>query len=287
MPACFFVTDLHGDESRYAKLFAAVREERPRALFLGGDLLPTAGFRAAPGSGGSLDFVGDFLAPAFLRLARDLGAARPEVFLILGNDDPRAEEPAIRAAAVEGAWRYAHWACHAFDRWQVLGYSFVPPTPFLNKDWERYDVSRYVDPGCVPPEEGFHSAPVSEREAPYSTIRDDLEVLTAGRDLENAILLFHAPPYRTPLDRLAHPSRAGDHVSADAHVGSIAIRRFLEDRGPLLSLHGHIHESARLSGAWRCRVGRTHALGAAHDGPELALVRFDPDAPEGATRTLI
>jgi len=32
----------------------------------------------------------------------------------------------------------------------------VPPTPFLLKDWEKYDVSAYVDPGCVSPEEGYH-----------------------------------------------------------------------------------------------------------------------------------
>jgi len=34
-------------------------------------------------------------------------------------------------------------------------------------------------------------------------------------------------------------------------VGSIAVRRFIEERQPLLTLHGHIHESARLTGDWR------------------------------------
>ncbi|HEX7077854.1 MAG TPA: metallophosphoesterase [Candidatus Eisenbacteria bacterium] len=286
MGSCFFVSDLHGDETRYRKLLAAIRAERPRGVFLGGDLLPTAGFYAAPG-GPSLDFVSGFLVPSFLGLARDLGPDRPEVFLIFGNDDPRSEEGAVRAAAEEGAWHYVHWECHAFGRHQVLGYSFVPPTPFLNKDWERYDVSRYVDPGCVPPEEGFHTAPVSDQEASRSTIGDDLDVLMHDRDLTNAILLFHAPPYRTPLDLMEGEGRTVDHASADPHVGSIAVLRFLEDRQPLLSLHGHIHEAARVSGAWRCRIGRTHALGGAHDGPELALVRFDPDAPEEATRVLI
>jgi Icc-related predicted phosphoesterase len=75
-------------------------------------------------------------------------------------------------------------------------------------------------------------------------------------------------------------------VPFDPHVGSIAIRRFLEERGPRISLHGHIHEAARLTGTWRTMVGRTHAFTAAHDGPELALVRFDPQRPEDATREL-
>jgi len=42
-----------------------------------------------------------------------------------------------------------------------------------------------------------------------------------------------------------------------------------------VTLHGHVHESARLTGAWQDRIGRTVCLSAAHDGPELALVRFD------------
>jgi Icc-related predicted phosphoesterase len=73
----------------------------------------------------------------------------------------------------------------------------------------------------------------------------------------------------------------------DVHVGSIAIRRFIEERQPLLTLHGHVHESARLSGSWRDRIGATHCFSAAHDGPELAVVRFDPGKPERAIRPLL
>ena len=52
-------------------------------------------------------------------------------------------------------------------------------------------------------------------------------------------------------------------------------------------LHGHIHESPRLTGKWRQQIGRTHAFTAAHDGPELALVRFDLDDLDNATRELL
>jgi len=68
------------------------------------------------------------------------------------------------------------------------------------------------------------------------------------------------------------------------HVGSIAVRRFIETRQPHLTLHGHIHESARLTGSWRDRIGRTLLLSAAHDGPELALIRFDLEHPGNAIR---
>jgi Icc-related predicted phosphoesterase len=78
-----------------------------------------------------------------------------------------------------------------------------------------------------------------------------------------------------------------DHVPLDVHVGSIAIRRFIEERQPLVTLHGHIHESARLTRAWRQAIGRTACLTAAHDGPALALVDFDPHRPEAASRRLL
>jgi Icc-related predicted phosphoesterase len=78
-----------------------------------------------------------------------------------------------------------------------------------------------------------------------------------------------------------------DHVPLDCHLGSIAVRRFIKARQPLLTLHGHVHESARISGSWRDRIGRTHCFSAAHDGPELSLVRFDPDSLDAATRELI
>jgi Icc-related predicted phosphoesterase len=287
VPGCFFVSDLHGDESRYRKLFDAIDRERPAGVFLGGDLLPSGAFSLAGPPTPHRDFVGGFLAAGFIGLRDRLGAARPEVFLILGNDDARVEEAAVLEAAGRGAWHYAHSRRLAFGTHDVYGYAFVPPTPFLLKDWERYDVSRFVDPGCVSPEEGRRTVPVAEREARYATIAQELAALAGDASLERAIFLIHAPPHDTPLDRAALDGRMVDHVPLDVHVGSIAVRRFIEARQPLVTLHGHVHEAARLTGAWRCTIGRTHALSAAHDGPELALVRFDPEAPGRATRELI
>lgn len=288
MPACFFATDLHGDIARYGKLLAAVERERPAALFLGGDLLP-GGFGLGGMALGHRDFVNDFLVAELRRLHAALGAQRPRVFAILGNDDPRVEEAAVRAAAAEAdpVWEYVHDRRVAFGRFTVYGYACIPPSPFPLKDWERYDVSRYVDPGAVSPEEGMRTVPISEAEAKWSTIRDDLQALTDADDLSRAILLCHAPPYDTPLDRAALDGRSVDYAPLDVHVGSIALRRLIEARQPLLTLHGHVHEAVRLTGEWRVRLGRTWAFGGAHDGPELALIRFDPDDPASATRALL
>ena len=78
-----------------------------------------------------------------------------------------------------------------------------------------------------------------------------------------------------------------DHAPLDVNAGSIAIQRFIKKKQPFLTLHGHIHESARITGHWKERFGGTYSFTAAHDGPELALVRFDTENLENASRELI
>jgi Icc-related predicted phosphoesterase len=287
MHHCFFVTDLHGRIPRYRQLFEMIEKEPPGAVFLGGDLMPSGMMTLTNGAHLIDDFFHDFLQPEFSRLRNRLGPSYPEVFIILGNDDRRCDEILFQEEEKNGLWHYMHNKQVGFGPFRVYGYACVPPTPFLLKDWERYDVSRYVDPGCVPPEEGYRTVEVHKDLITYSTIQNDLAQLTGDDDLSNAIFLFHTPPYQTHLDRAALDGKKIEHVPLDVHVGSIAVKRFLEDRNPLISLHGHVHESARITGHWQDRIGQTHALSAAHDGPELALVRFSPDTPETCDRLLL
>ncbi len=286
-PTCIFVSDLHGRIDRYQKLFRIIRDERPRMVFLGGDLFPSFFTHGVAGSSVRDDFLNEFLVPGFDEIRRVLSDAYPAVFLILGNDDLRAEEAGIMNVARSGLWHYMHNAGSEAGGRPVYGYACVPPTPFRLKDWERYDVSRFVDVGCVSPEEGTRSTHVDISEIRYGSIRKDLEKLTMEKDLEKAIVLFHAPPYDTALDRAALDGVVVDHVVVDLHIGSIAIRRFIEERQPLLTLHGHVHESARITGRWRDKIGETHVFSAAHDGPELAVVRFAPEDLESAERELL
>jgi Icc-related predicted phosphoesterase len=287
LTTCFFVSDLHGRIDRYQKLFHAIGEERPRAVFLGGDLLPMEWASLTIEDFSHEDFVNGYLAGQFRRLRERLGDSYPRIFLILGNDDGKFEEAAVIDAATQGLWEYMHNRKRPLDAYMIYGYAYIPPTPYLLKDWERYDVSRFVDPGCVSPEEGRRSAPMSDHEKKYATIQEDLDVLAGDDDLENAVFLFHAPPYQTKLDRAPLDGKMIDHVPLDVHIGSIAIKRFIQRRQPLVTLHGHAHESARLTGSWQDRLGRTHAFTAAHHGPELSLVRFDLENPATATRELM
>jgi Icc-related predicted phosphoesterase len=279
---CFLVSDLHGRASRYEALVSAAIADRPDVIFMAGDLLP----HRWSSLGRASSFIDRFRS-CVDRVRSASGGSVPRIVVILGNDDERAAEPAFLDGDRRGDWDYIHQRTVAIGDLVVAGYSHVPPTPFLIKDWERYDVGRYVDPGCVAPDAGYRTVEVDPDVIDTQTIASDLDRLTADTDGRRLILLTHAPPYRTALDRADLDGQMIDHAPLDVHVGSVALRRIIESRQPLLTLHGHIHESARLTGSWRDRIGRTHCFTAAHDGPELALVRFDLDDLDSATRELI
>jgi Icc-related predicted phosphoesterase len=278
----FFASDLHGRRDRYEKLLAAVAAERPAAVLLGGDLLPLGPAPDVPG-----DFLRGWLGPRLDALRESLGPAYPRVLAVFGNDDPRSEVESLLALQSRGLVEHAHGRRVDVAGVPVYGYACIPPSPFLLKDWERYDVSRFVDPGSVSPEEGERSVPVADGDAKWGTMAADLDALVGDDPLDSAVLLLHAPPYGSLLDRAALDGRTFDHAPLDTHVGSIAVRRLIEARQPRLSLHGHVHESARLTRHWRDRIGRTLCISAAHDGDQLALVRLDLEQPDGATRELL
>jgi len=265
-----FVSDLHGKTDRYEKLFSLIEKEMPEVVFIGGDILPHA-MKALVDFD---DFILDFLLSKLLKLKEKLGSNYPKIFLIFGNDDPKIEENKILEMEQKGCLTYINEKKVSFGKYSVFGYAYIPPTPFQLKDWEKYDVSRYVDPGCTHPNEGFRSIEVSD-DIIYESIKKDLDKLTEGENLSNAIFLFHSPPYNTVLDRAALDGMMVDHVPLDVHVGSIAIERFIRERQPLVTLHGHIHESTRLTGQWQQTLCNTLAINAAHDGAELCAVLFD------------
>jgi len=283
----FFVSDLHGNISRYNKLFELIEKEHPDVVFMAGDLLPSGMFAFTSNSDATANFFEDVLKKGFLNLKEKLGTHYPEVFLILGNDDGKSEEEDFIESQKLGIWKYIHGRKVEFKDYSIYGYSYVPPTPFMLKDWERYDVSRYVDPGCVPPEGGGHSVDVDRKQIQFKTIKKDLDELTVDVDLSKSIFLFHSPPYQTDLDRAALDGKTFEYVPLDVHVGSIAIKRFIEERKPMLTMHGHIHESTSITGNWQQKIGNTISMNAAHNGEELSLIRFDLDDLESAWRELV
>ncbi|PKL82062.1 MAG: hypothetical protein CVV24_12030 [Ignavibacteriae bacterium HGW-Ignavibacteriae-3] len=279
MKNCFFVSDIHGRKKHYEKLFNSITTEKPSAVFLGGDLLP---HRSS-----DHNFVKDFLVPEIQSIKNKLADSFPRIFLILGNDDARLEEKHIIDSEESGIWEYTHFKNVDFEDYKIFGYNYTSPSPFLLKDWEKYDVSRYADPGCISPEEGKRTIEISSDEKKYSTIKKDIEILTENFTPGKSVFLFHSPPYQSNLDRAALDGKLIDQIPVDLHVGSIAVKRFIEQHQPYITLHGHIHESAAITGSWQDRIGKTYCFSAAHDGSELAIVKFDLDHPSGAERILV
>ncbi len=287
MTKAFFVSDLHGNQEKYLLLIERIKIENPDVVFIGGDLLPGGITKFTSLDLSHQDFINGFLLPSFLSLKNELSDNYPKIFLIMGNDDARIEEAALIDASTKRAWDYIHFHRRKFNNYKIFGYNYVPPTPFQLKDWEKYDVSRFVDPGCVSPEEGLRTMPVRKLAVRTETIQQDLFDLTKNEELAKSIFLFHAPPYQSKLDRAALDGKMIDHVPMDVHCGSIAIQRFIEEKQPYITLHGHIHESTSLTGEYYQQIGRTHCFNAAHTGPELSIVKFDLDNPSERNRALI
>ncbi|MDP8201539.1 MAG: hypothetical protein P9M11_05300 [Candidatus Tenebribacter burtonii] len=276
---CFFVYDLHGKTSRYQALINEIKKELHDVVLIGGDLLP--GFNTLYG-----DFITEYLIPKFEELKNNLENKYPKVFIIMGNDDPRIEEEKLVEAEKIEIWYYLHEKKITHNGFDFYGYAYVPPTPFRLKDWEKFDVSRFVNIGCTSPLEGSRTIEVNSVDIEHYTIAKDLQKLMQ-KDLSKAICLFHAPPYKTYLDRADLDGRIIDHVQVDVHVGSIAIKNFIESKLPRITLHGHIYESSRITGHWKEKIKETYSFSAAWDEIELALVKFDPEFPEKAERILL
>lgn len=286
MIKCIFSTDLHGNIKKFDKFFDYIVKEKPDIVFLGGDILPS-GISAFAGSDMSSNFIDGYLKNKLLTLKTELKNNYPRFYTIMGNDDPKIYEEDILRLDKENLLEYINQKIVNYKSYNIVGYSYVPPTPFSLKDWEKYDVSRYVDPGCTSPEEGYRTVEEAINIIRFSTIEKDINTLTEKLSTENSIFLFHSPPYKTNLDRINTYGRMIDYVKIDENVGSIAIKKFIEARQPLITLHGHIHESAQISGKWYEFIGRTICINGAHQGQELSIVRINLEDEISYDRILI
>jgi len=98
---------------------------------------------------------------------------------------------------------------------------------------------------------------------------------------ERAIFNIHVPPYESSLDTAYEVDEELRYVMKggrphEVPTGSPAVRQIIEETEPMLSLHGHIHESKGVA-----KIGRTVAInpgsdyGSGHlDG---CLVHLEPD----------
>ena len=286
MNTCLFVSDLHGKMSRYEALFKIIKKEKPDFVFIGGDLLPHRHIHNENTQDDTGNFIKDFLFRKFSALSDKMECTYPEVFLIPGNDDHKILFDTVAEGEKTDLWRNLHNHCIVIGKYRFYGYACVPPTPFMIKDWERFDISEEIGAGCIAPAEGYHSLP-PDHDPKADTIQNDLHKLVGDDNLEFGVFLFHSPPYQTVLDQAEiMVGKSGGDTSC-IPIGSKAISRFIADKKPYITMHGHVHESARLTAEWKQSFGRTWSFSAAHDGPELAVIKFELQDPLSVSRRLI
>ena len=176
----------------------------------------------------------------------------------------------------------------------LVGYSFVPITPFLLKDWEKHDFycppetysaqyakqkQRYRLDGYVSSESGWTPKQLTPEMEQRDSIQHDLELDLFLRNPQKTIYVMHCPPWGTSLDM----------ISSGQHVGSLATLHYIKKHRPFLTLHGHIHECVAQTGIYKETIEETVCLAPGNDhlGSITHVIEFDPFMPMQAHRVVL
>lgn len=266
-----YAADMHGNSRLYQALLELAVASDAQAVIVGGDLLPHAS-RIADAIDIQREFITEWLRP----LLETFHTSHPSipVFLLPGNDDWAAAIEALDELEHDQLCRQLHQRVYALTErngqpagW-IAGYACVPPTPFSIKDYERLDQGSQRASSFS---QAFWSRDgeitnITERDiAALPSIADDLAALAQQSDPARTIYVCHTPPANTPLDLMQNQK----------HVGSPALRAFIDERQPPLTLHGHIHEAPSLSKHYAVQLGRTWSINPGRDASKLHGVTLD------------
>jgi Icc-related predicted phosphoesterase len=277
----FFATDVHGSEQCFRKWLNAARVYEAQVLVMGGDI---TGKIIVPlvGNGDGVWRGEIFDEPVEAREGEELEALQKRIrtmgrYDVLLSPDEKAQvdtHPHGVDALFHRAMRESleRWVALAEER--LRGSGIGCHIMLGNDDHEDLaemlrgsDVVVYAEDAIAELPGGFelasfgYSTPTpwdSPRELPEDEMATRIERIVASvQDPEHAVFNFHCPPYGTHLDQ-APKLDAELRPQVDAAglkigpVGSTAVREAIERTGPLLGLHGHVHESPGAQ-----RLGRT------------------------------
>ena len=277
-----YTSDLHGETRLYQELLELSIASSAEIIALGGDLLPSfpPSKRYEDMIPNQRIFMDEFLLP-FLKKVLETTSVR-QIFLIPGNWD--AGYPYLFTELFEGIIDLSQKNYRLENGYELIGYPFVPPTPFRPKDYEKMDNPEAPWPPQKNPSYIRSSGQSDQLIAvdPFvylrgqETIRDDLSRLPNPLYQKRAIYIMHSPPFGTKLD----------FIQGGKSAGSRSIKVFIEENQPLLTLHGHIHESPEISGAYIDRIGETISINpgqsawSGRDSVKLNAVTFEMENVE-------
>lgn len=291
----FFVTDVHGSDQCFAKFVNAAAAYKARVLILGGDItgkrvvpiVPASdgGYVATMGAG-EVRLESDEEIRAFEKESANAGLyafrATADDVDELDGDPQAVERFFLKLARV----RLERWLSLAEERLAGTGVRLIMNCG--NDD--PFDLDEVMR-GCafITFPEG-RTVELDDRRAlvsvgfanqtpwqcPRDTTEDDLarrirDAIDGDHGERGLLFNFHCPPYDSGLDLAPQLTKdmstvmeAGQPVSVP--VGSTAVRAAIEERQPLLSLHGHIHE-----GRGAVKIGRTLAINPGSEYPDGVL----------------
>ena len=248
-----YFTDFHGWENRYFNLHRAAGQLGIKLLVCGGDITPHNNAR-------------NFLRFFFRNWLQQLSQDRITLLGMFCNDDPAFLAYSLDSFERGRLFTRIDGKMVSYQGWNFWGYNFVPELPFAMKDWAKLDYSgapiiRSITRPGVFTEKGF--APISNIDkffAERGTIEADLEQVEFAAP-QHTIAVLHSPPFGIGLD-VCYDGR---------QVGSKSVLKFLKRTQPLLSLHGHIHESPRMTGIWQTNIVNTLVI---QPGGNMVLVKI-------------
>jgi len=251
-----YTSDLHGQPHLYRDLLSLAVSSSSEIMVIGGDLLPSlpSTKRYEDMVPNQRTFVDQFLS-AFLKRILETTSVQ-SIFLIAGNWD--LGYPFLFRETPEKIFDLNQKSYRLENGYELVGYPFVPPTPFRPKDFEKMDDRETLWPPQKNPSYA-RSSDQSDRLMPIDpyrylrereTIDEDLDRLPKPFQSRKTIYIMHSPPFGTRLDL----------IEEGRSVGSRSIRAFIQKNQPLLTLHGHIHEAPQLSGTYVTRIGETLSI---------------------------
>ncbi|MBU2638416.1 MAG: metallophosphoesterase [Nanoarchaeota archaeon] len=285
-----YTSDVHGNEIHYNKLCDFVKRTSVDAVIIGGDI--------APKGISSADFIQaqrGFLEKKLPLFARRLKKSGSRLFLMMGNDDCAANMDVLEKYDPKLYQVIHNKRLKLTDNFDIVGYGFVPITPFGIKDWEKFDFSNVPEHfreqygyrkrtdcqywGWKSTQQGWIDFTFPADIEKKDSIQKDLEGVLFTANPKKTVYVMHTPPYGTNLDL----------VGWKGHIGSMALRQFIEEKQPYLTLHGHIHETVSVSGKFKHTIGQTLSMssGNCNTRNELALLVFDVYNPGKAKRLVI
>lgn len=266
-----YVTDLHGNAAKYMCTLEIAQKNGAAGVINGGDMLPLDGDL----HGSQKEFIAGFLSGHFSAYA----AAGLAWLGMLGNDDLRIHDVVFDRVCRKhrNVFNLAQRRVE-LNGFEFIGMNWVTDYPFRLKDRCRRDGPGYIfqkQRGA-----GLLSTPVGFRELPdwpayaegLPDMRQELMALPRPANPLKAVSVIHMPPAGLGLDV----------ISSGERVGSAAVGRFIEMNAPLLTLHGHIHESPEVSGIWKAMIGNTVCVqpGQARNALTYTLIDLETMAVE-------